>query len=77
MKSLILLEVEHGEDTDDLAISMAHAIAGINNNPLDIAVTDYGVRIDLPTCFVIDTDLSGTVELYARAAATLPKRMED
>lgn len=74
MKSLILLEVEHGEDTDDMAIAMAYAIASVNNGPQEVKVTDYGVRIDLPRCFVLDVDVPGTVELYVRAAASLPTK---
>jgi len=73
VKSLILIEVEHGEDTDDLVYAMASGIAAIKQFPT-VNVTDYGVRLDLPRCFVVDTDVPGTIELYVRSAATLPSK---
>lgn len=49
MRSLIILEVEHGEDTD-LVQNMAEAI----QNFWPTEVKDYTVKVDLPACFVLD-----------------------
>lgn len=62
MRSLIILEVEHGEDTDLLAevpsivnIEFA-ARAMLAGSPMSRAkVTDFTVRVDLPACFVLDS----------------------
>lgn len=57
MRSLIILEVEHGENTDVLE-------ALINGSKMDAKsmdapgteckITDYTVRVDLPDCFRLD-----------------------
>lgn len=49
MRSLIILEVEHDEDTDDLTGFVDY----VSNLPTDhkILVKDYTVRVDLPACF--------------------------
>lgn len=62
MRSLIILEVEHGEDTDDFAdipsivnlelASRALRQHRIANRP---RVTNYTVRVDLPECFMLDS----------------------
>jgi len=52
MRSLIILEVEHGEDTDDLdAFASYVADPGTEH---DITVIGYGVRVDVPECFRLD-----------------------
>ena len=50
MRSLIILEVEHGEDTDgvEFLIGLAHAAP-------QVEVINYTVRVDLPACFVLDS----------------------
>lgn len=48
MRSLIIIEVEHGEDTDELtefATVMSRSQWG------DVKVTDYSVKVDIPECF--------------------------
>lgn len=50
MRSLIILEVEHGDTTDDLE----RFIASISTT--DVIINDYTVRVDLPACFVLDSD---------------------
>lgn len=56
MRSLIILEVEHGEDTDDLQ-GVAECIGrympyDTENN---VRMLNYTVRVDLPECFSLDT----------------------
>lgn len=55
MRSLIILEVEHGEDTDALQAYAkylsSHTFADTDGAVL---VNDYTVRVDLPECFRLD-----------------------
>lgn len=58
MKSLIIIEVEHGEDTDSLMLALSNAIHVAAQPVLHkdgIRVTDWTVRVDLPACFVLDS----------------------
>lgn len=57
MRSLIIIEVEHGETTDglDLAISNAMTLGVIPELYPEIRVNDWTVRVDLPPCFVLDS----------------------
>lgn len=58
MRSLIILEVEHGEDTDSVQ-EWVEAVANMNYRRLYTMkwpnVTDYTVRVDVPPCFVLDS----------------------
>lgn len=61
MRSLIILEVEHGDDTDlfseipsivNLEFAARAMLAG---SPMSRAkVTNYTVKVDLPECFVLE-----------------------
>jgi len=58
MRSLIILEVEHGEDTDalmDFAETMKAAprftIGGVESSFIE--TIDYTVRVDVPACFTL------------------------
>lgn len=54
MRSLIILEIEHGEDTDSLTAAVewaADEIAAFDG----IEIIDYTVRADLPECFRLDS----------------------
>jgi len=54
MRSLIILEVEHGEDTDTLTRAVewaADEVAAFDG----IELANYTVRVDLPACFVLDS----------------------
>lgn len=62
MRSLIILEVEHGEDTDDFAdipgiVNLEFASRALMaGHPMHRSkVTNYTVRVDLPECFVLDS----------------------
>lgn len=58
MRSLIILEVEHGEDTDaftDVAEEVAGNVSHFLGGGSYAKVTDYTVRVDLPECFVLDS----------------------
>lgn len=46
MRSFIIIEVEHGDSTDELEQFIADALAEANWS--DVEVEDYSVRIDLP-----------------------------
>lgn len=53
MRSLIILEVEHGDTLDplDSFVGAAFRIADIEG----VEVNDYTVRVDVPPCFVLDS----------------------
>lgn len=52
MRSLILLEVHHGEDTD----ALQRAVESIHPSYLPgLHVENVAVRVDLPPCFVLDS----------------------
>jgi hypothetical protein len=53
MRSLIILEVEHGEDTDALD-SFAAFIADPGTDH-EVTVKNYAVKVDLPAFFVLDS----------------------
>jgi hypothetical protein len=62
MRSLIIIEVEHGETTDDLddiaSVVNLHLAAKAmrEHRPMQRSkVTNYTVRVDLPACFVLDS----------------------
>ena len=68
MRSLIILEVEHGETTDDLteivdAASLHCASKNLNalwrGTARYAKVVDYAVRVDIPECFVLDSTQGG------------------
>ena len=57
MRSLVIIEVEHGDTTDPLA----QILHKINNDSVHQAVwgyevTDSTVRVDLPECFRLDSN---------------------
>lgn len=53
MRSLIIIEVEHGETTDKLDdILWGLSLEGIGSRP--DGVLDYTVRVDVPDCFKLD-----------------------
>lgn len=55
MRSLIIIEVEHGEDTDTLSDTLWQLGLEGNIGGRPDAITDYTVRVDLPDCFVLDS----------------------
>ena len=60
MRSLIILEVEHGEDTDRLNHMIGHILHEYDENMGRVyagrpVVTDYTVRVDLPECFRLES----------------------
>lgn len=53
MRSLIIIEVEHGEDTDNLTRAVewaADEVAAFDG----IEIANYTVRVGLPECFRLD-----------------------
>lgn len=63
MRSLIILEVEHGEDTDALQrivdrvrmdIEQANIYRAMQGGTM-IDLTNYTVRVDLPECFRLES----------------------
>lgn len=58
MRSLIILEVEHGEDTDLLDAWIAHILYAVRKGDGEYAGTlnGYTVKVDLPACFVLDSE---------------------
>jgi len=56
MRSLIILEVEHGEDTDSLQTFITNLVEPVTWPWGDLpVVSNYTVRVDLPACFVLDS----------------------
>lgn len=56
MRSLIIIEVEHGEDTDALQHYFEHMVSHADNVQWpDFAVLNSTVKVDLPECFVLDS----------------------
>lgn len=59
MRSLIILEVEHGEDTDALEsmVQAAYEDASFRRRTLGrrVKIVDYTVRVDLPESFVLES----------------------
>jgi hypothetical protein len=56
LRSLIILEVEHGEDTDGIAEMVEHLTSDrdwYGNG--ELMITNYTVKVDLPECFVLET----------------------
>lgn len=54
MRSLIILEVEHGEDTDNLSDFTQRHILENMVGIFDMTLNNYTVKVDLPECFVLD-----------------------
>jgi hypothetical protein len=52
MRSLVIIEVEHGEDTDDLQGFADYITSGITDHKVE--VLDWTVKVDLPECFVLE-----------------------
>ncbi len=61
MRSLIIIEVEHGEDTDSIQ-EFAEVVSEtrmdgsqwLENFGFEFKVLDTAVRVDLPECFILD-----------------------
>jgi hypothetical protein len=51
MRSLVIIEVEHGETTDPLD-EFVNATIGLDFE--DLTISNYTLRVDLPECFVLD-----------------------
>ena len=60
MRSLIILEVEHGDTTDPL-VGLVKVIGDVveKNAAYGFRLLDYTVRVDLPGCFVLDSPPGG------------------
>lgn len=57
VRSLIILEVEHGEDTDGVQMLLEHTLRASTLAKFDdVSVINHTVRIDVPPCFVLDSD---------------------
>ena len=52
MRSLIILEVEHGEDTDALDLIVGQPM---QFGDVEYRITNYTVRVDLPECFRLES----------------------
>lgn len=52
MRSLIILEVEHGEDTDNLTLLLEDTATIAER--YELKFIDSTVRVDLPECFRLD-----------------------
>ena len=54
MRSLIIIEVEHGETTDPLVKAVANITYDIALNPPEgVTYNGYSVKVDLPECFTL------------------------
>jgi hypothetical protein len=52
MRSLIILEVEHGETLDRVEEFTNKIVQAAPNY---LSLRDYSFRVDLPACFVLDS----------------------
>lgn len=52
MRSLVIIEVEHGETTDELEAFAAYAADPMTDHK--VTVLDWAVRVDLPECFTLN-----------------------
>jgi hypothetical protein len=63
VRSLIILEVEHGDTTDGLQYLLDTAIQAVGDDlphagavaGQKLSLNNYTVRVDLPECFVLDS----------------------
>lgn len=57
VRSLIIIEVEHGEDTDAFSVAASNAVMAAHTDlyKSHCRVLNSAVRVDLPTCFALDT----------------------
>lgn len=53
MRSLIIIEVEHGETTDPLADTLWQLGLEGNIGGKPNGVVDYTVKVDIPECFAL------------------------
>lgn len=53
MRSLIIIDVEHGEDTDDLSAFVDYMADRLRD--WNLTYVDSAVRVDLPSCFTLDS----------------------
>ena len=71
MKSIIIIEVEHGEDTDalqELATQLTDESDYFGNG--SAIVKGYTVRVDLPGSLLLDSDMPSVADIYKTCAAT-------
>ena len=54
MRSLVILEVEHDEDTDGLQSLVESLRPSTFHVPYRVTILDYAVKVDVPPCFVLD-----------------------
>lgn len=73
MRSLIVLEVEHGEDTDSLSDLTGWLENQSFSNWSGLTVKDWCVRVDVPAAMVIELDIPTTARLHKMNASTFPK----
>jgi len=67
MRSLIILEVEHGETLDPLTTAVGIIASGAVSG---VELKDWTVKVDLPACFVLDVDMPSRAGIFKAAAAT-------
>lgn len=64
MRSLIIIEVEHGETTDDVDAFMDYTCSRLPE--WNLSYKDSAVRVDLPECFTLESgDGQGTCQSHA------------
>jgi len=61
MRSLIIFEVEHGEDTDDLDAFVTYMADRLSD--WNLTWKADAVRVDLPECFALDSGNRGVGEV--------------
>lgn len=55
MRSLIILEVEHGSTTDDIHDLTCWLESDAFTNWSGLRVNNWSVRVDVPACFVLES----------------------
>lgn len=52
MRSLIILEIEHGDDTDGLDATVNYVLWALDrDDSRNSHFVDYSVKVDIPACF--------------------------
>lgn len=72
MKSIIIIEVDHGETTDDVEAFMRNLHTDHTYAYPDLDFKDVVVRVDVPATVVLDSDMPSVESIYKTCAATMP-----
>ena len=70
MRSIIIIEVDHGETTDDVEAFIRNLDSDNRYSYPDLDFVDVVVRVDVPAAVVLDSDMPSRDELFKAASAS-------